>query len=553
MNKSAEGISQKATSAPHTDDESITTSTESDSLETWTLVNDKNKNRANTSQVEDNHSATNNRVEILTDLNDILTNDNKEKHESADSRTDDDSIVDDGSEGISIISESESAGRASPLAMAENFNSVDFNICSNPEEVYPASMLRLPIHIPQPQYALPSTIHHSDENAVRQRRIRRSSSSATSERKVVKSVNGATVEAKRVYPLVRRGLKGFFYICITLAILAFIGKLRNPDWQSFFDKKNLSVLEQKLTGLELQNNLMRAEIDILSKQVNYLSSLNQNGGRMNRENVERGPKSQQRFFKQTGEWIMKQKGIDLVDKPEDDLKKSFKCPDGKYVEIASMCEENEKQNIKNMDDILKVVDEIMEEQIVDDLSSSKEEIGAEPKEHGGDYKNKRKYVNIGSKNSKESGHHSSENKYETQKHWKRHNHLHRDSDDDFSEEDEDFDDSLEDFGKKKFTSKESYNKHEHIRSNGDKYKGRHPNDNFKDRHSNDRSKERRFNGNSKENLYVASDEQSRKSGEWHGKLMQQRENARRQNEYQQRNKNWFIERGDNREKMRHRR
>ncbi|XP_036320017.1 uncharacterized protein LOC118734400 [Rhagoletis pomonella] len=535
MNKSADDASQKATSTQHTDDESITTSTESDSLETWTLVNDKNKKKnPGTTDVEE---STSNRLEILSNLEDYVANDSKGIHESAESRTDEDSNNDDISEGISIISESESAGRASPYAIAENLNSADLKSYPNPDDVSPASMLRLPIHLPQSSYSVCSSVHTFDETTLRQRRIRRSSSSTNSERKAVTPKDASILDANPVYPLVRRSLKGLFFICVVLAILAFIGKLRNPDWQPFFDTKNLPALEQRLTDLELQNNLMRAEIDILSKQLNFLSSLSESG-RFHK--VEGGSRRQQRLFKQTGEWIMKQKGTNSKELPINkdsadnsqiikELRKPIKCPNGKLAENEGMCVENSEPEIKNMDNIFNVdymqslknapLDESTTNPYVNEPTKNANNAG--PKAGETEFKNMNKYINTERKNSKEYDPHNFEKRQ-----WKRQKYIHPENDDDFSEEDED--DSAENFGNKKFSSKESYNKH-------------------------DRNKERRYSGNTKDILSDESDEQSRKSGEWHGKLMQQRENARRQNEYRQRNKNWYIERGNSREKIRHRR
>lgn len=62
-----------------TDDESITTSTESDSVETWTLVNDKNKRRETDSSSEI-FADTNNRIDKLPHFNDLPTPENEEIH-----------------------------------------------------------------------------------------------------------------------------------------------------------------------------------------------------------------------------------------------------------------------------------------------------------------------------------------------------------------------------------------------------------------------------------------------------------------------------------------
>lgn len=70
---------KKASLNSLTDDESITTSTESDSVETWTLVNDKNKRKEKDSSSEI-LADTNNKIDILKKCNDSPTSENKEIH-----------------------------------------------------------------------------------------------------------------------------------------------------------------------------------------------------------------------------------------------------------------------------------------------------------------------------------------------------------------------------------------------------------------------------------------------------------------------------------------
>uniref|UniRef100_W8ARZ0 Uncharacterized protein n=1 Tax=Ceratitis capitata TaxID=7213 RepID=W8ARZ0_CERCA len=556
MSDSAENLTQKATSTPHTDDESITTSTESDSLETWTLVNDKNRKKDELTASTELVNA-NNRIEILTTSS--SSNVNKESHENTGYRTDDDSNVDDVSEGISIISESESAGRASPIETEANLTDLNLSGYSNHENVHLDEKFRFPIRIPQ-SHLPSSSVNSSDENALRQRRIRRSSSNGAANDKSLQEKDD-TVVGNSVYPFVRHSLKTAFIVCVFLATLAFIGKLLNPDWQLLPTNSYLSVLEQKLTDLELQNNLMRAEIDILSRQVKYLSDLSENSA-INRDNVEKGPKYQHRHFKQTGEWIMKQKdksfkawpgngnNLDPVEITKEDLRKPFKCPNGNYVEMAGMCIEKIEPNIKNVEDIINVVDDIVIEQIVEGIQSFNKDSATDSAPNANinkpgfkgeletEYNRNKKFINTGNRNSKERD--SSEKKYDTQKHWKQHKNLYKDGnksdEDEFSDEDDEA--SIEDFKKKPFNSKERYNKNDKERKNGNKYSERY-------------QKERKFDKNSRERKYFDSDEQSPKSGEWHEKLMKQRETSRHENEYRQRNKNWYIERGNSREKMRH--
>uniref|UniRef100_A0A0A1WJS9 Centromere protein F n=1 Tax=Zeugodacus cucurbitae TaxID=28588 RepID=A0A0A1WJS9_ZEUCU len=520
-----------------TDDESITTSTESDSVETWTLVNDKNKKKATDYSLQ-TRVERNNRIDILTNLNDSKAPKNQEIHGNNDNRSDDDSNVDDISEGISIISESESAGRASPLAIEANLTSEIFNDYSNLENISSNPKLRLPIHIPQSSYLLPSTVNTSEENALRQRRTRHSSSSEISETKALNPKIDNSIVESSVHPLVRHSLKGAFFICVCLAILAFIGKLRNPDWQPWLVGKNLSALEEKLTNLELKNNLMRAEIDILSKQVNYLTNLWEKG-KNTRDNFEKVQRAQNRHYKQTDELPVPQKSksfkawsgngnnLDPVQITKDDLKKTYKCPDGKFQEIAGMCVENTESNIENIEDIFNKVDDVVVEQILEGINLLKKD-STDDTVHFNEPESSKvnpndNYMYKESQKSNGRKQYIFENKYDATKHWKQHQHL-------YSEEDEDIYASGEGSGRKKIYSKQR---------NSKRYKGRSDENIPKDHFHKERHYDKAF------------AERLPKSGEWHGKLMKQREAARNENEFRQRKKNWYIERGNEREKMRH--
>lgn len=452
-------------------------------------------------------------------------------------RSDDDSNVDDISEGISIISESESAGRASPLAIKANLNSVNLNDYSNQENMSSNSKLQLPIHIPQSSYLLSSTMNTPEENSIRHRRIRHSSE--IPEPKALNPRNVTSIVERSMHPLIRHSLKVAFSICVGLAILAFIGKLRNPDWQPWLVSKNLSVLEEKLTNLEIKNNLMRAEIDILSKQVSYLSTLWEKGKNI-RGNFEKVQKSQHHHYKQTAESPMKQRSktfnawsgngdnIDPVKIRKNDLKRSFKCPNENFREIAGICVERTESNIKNMEDFC---DDVVVEQIFEDIELLKEDSGTdeavnldEPsfsKANPSDI-----YMFKDSQNSNKKEQYISENKYDTTRYWKQHQHL-------YSEEDEDINTYGEESGRKKISSKQRFGKRYKERSGENMLKGHFHKDLNSDRGPR------------------ISAERLPKSGEWHGKLMKQREAARNENEFRQRKKNWYIERGNEREKMRH--
>lgn len=120
----------------------------------------------------------------------------------------------------------------------------------------------------------------------------------------------------RLPTLVQNGLTAVFYVGATLAILAFIGRLKNPEWQVLGGDKPSAELEQRLVDLEMQNNLMRAEIDIMSKQLNYLSGQGQSQSQSQHQQSQpqgRKPKT----FKA---WPGNGNSVDPVDITKQDLK-----------------------------------------------------------------------------------------------------------------------------------------------------------------------------------------------------------------------------------------
>lgn len=160
-------------------------------------------------------------------------------------------------------------------------------------------------------------------------------------------------------PLLKRGLQGIFYIGVALAILGVIGKIRNPTWQPLADSKNPSAadLEQKINDMELQNNLMRAEIDLLNKQVKYLNNLNEP-----QQQRKQGKYKEGKTFKV---WSGNGDTLRPVEITKDDLKRPYKCPDGTFTEFAGMCVENQRHEPN-------IVEQF--EQVVDDLKQHSETI-----------------------------------------------------------------------------------------------------------------------------------------------------------------------------------
>jgi len=107
-------------------------------------------------------------------------------------------------------------------------------------------------------------------------------------------------------------------VSATLAILAFVGKLRNPEWQVLGEDKPLVELERRVGELELQNNLLRAEIDIMSKKLQYLLGSGQDG--MQRQGAGR---AKGKTFKA---WPGNGDSVSPVDITKADLKQPFPCP-----------------------------------------------------------------------------------------------------------------------------------------------------------------------------------------------------------------------------------
>uniref|UniRef100_A0A1I8N8A6 Uncharacterized protein n=1 Tax=Musca domestica TaxID=7370 RepID=A0A1I8N8A6_MUSDO len=244
--------------------------------------------------------------------------------------------ADDFSDGISIISETESNGRISPHPyLRDHLHDLNVKFATLPtqDEEDIIRSVQQPIIIPR-----------AAEQQLRQRTGRSAEVPANenndeddkSNDKAVQMASSQTVaELGTITPLVKRGLQGIFYVGVALALLSLIGRLRNPTWSS--TNPSSTELEQKLNDMELQNNLMRAEIDLLNKQVKYLSNLNE---QQRKPDKYKGHYESQPYEgKKFKAWSGNGDSLRPVEITKEDLRKPYKCPDGSFKEFAGMCVE----------------------------------------------------------------------------------------------------------------------------------------------------------------------------------------------------------------------
>ncbi|KAI8033781.1 uncharacterized protein LOC128265204 [Drosophila gunungcola] len=461
-------------------EESLGSSSSSSVLNSWTILPvTKDKEKEKEGGLEKN--------EDLTDLRTSSQAD-KQKNERCNRPAAEDPHADDISDGISIISDCESTDRISPnLFLREPLVDLGFG--------------ELP---PSPACSGQQLKEYPEQEQ---------EDSAT----VVRS----KLELQ-LPPLVQNGLTAFFYVAATLAILAFVGKLRHPEWQVLGEYKPLAELERRVGDLELQNNLLRAEIDIMSKKLQYLGS--------GQDAVQRQGRLKGKTFKA---WPGNGDTVSPVDITKEDLKQPFQCPDGQFVEIAGMCLENNRVPLDALtDEIGNAVNDVLQqsgafqkfEKVTEKLrtfASDNEDVGAAP--GAKDFKSDdgpeaatshgQPKLADGSKERFKPRYkqgHSHERKQRRQEQV----HDRRSRQEEHSKE----------HGKNKYydqSSRDRYNKNV-----------KKPID-----HSDENSKQRDLNNDSG-------------SGEWHERMMQQRENARHKHAQKRNNNNWYIERGDSREQMR---
>lgn len=578
LNKQASLISTtptiiKATNITTTPTDDDTTSTESsDTFETWTLVNDKEKNKLQDNLKNDNE----NRVEILKN------SDNDKEHHKAEEEEErtieqepqlKDSLIDvtndDFSDGISIISENESVGRISPHPFVTDHLhdlNMKYSLSDHMDDTILNKMREdmenesVPLQMQQPLAA-------EEDQQLRQRH-RSITFTADRDNQALQKASQTLATANELVPLVKRGLQGIFYLSVGLAILGLIGKIVNPTWKPLATIVNSSPstveLEQKVNDMELQNNLMRAEIDLLNKQVKYLSTLNEP---QQQKPTKYKDYKESKTFKA---WSGNGDSLKPVDITKQDLKKPYKCPDGSFVEIANMCMEQRRANEPSLvDQFGQVVEDLKEqseafktfEMVAEELQgfqpnpfdmfSEQEDPAAHKKQF---IKNKPVYetnkqdpnLNVPHKHNK---YNKAEGKYD--ENYKLNKEFKKSLGKDEYKQSRDF---------KKYSDPENIGDHSRERNEwkSDKFgnnsrERKSRKDNSKERYTKDfdDSKENSKENQSKERYNKQKRKYNDDSGEWQEKYMKHREQQRKQNEQKyQDNKNWYIKRGDSRENKR---
>lgn len=298
--------------------------------------------------------------------------------------------IDDISDGISIISDSESAGRQTPLYDLEEHPSICENIIKaskhqySSREDYDESEADNEDEYEKDENEYDVT--DNENNEMNCSNLQRTVGNVYSvHNRFIKCKSDLQVDHKQSHPLsvnttdsflspqlqgqlikyVKSSLKGVLYMTIiTLVVAVFVGKFRqlisqigNPDQ----GLTSVDGLQQRVDEMELKNNLMRAEIDLLNKQVKYLTSVNSLNSKHYHHN--RHHDKQKEAFKA---WSGLGDTIEQVYIKKDDLKKPFLCDDGRYVEVAAMCLDKQQLQEKA-------------ETFVDELSNTMDSILKEPR------------------------------------------------------------------------------------------------------------------------------------------------------------------------------
>lgn len=517
----------------------LTTSADSESFDTWTVINDKAddltthnipsppptpKKRTITEDAEDAIQ-----VETLNNSDDVLDNRYTE--------------IDDLSDGISIISECESVGRISPHPELRKHLSelnirfgdvlqpsigISNSVCDATSQNYEASS------------------EHSSENTHQVEQVKENT------RRNRKSSRQLVESPSDLQPTIQIGLRGLFYVGALLGILAFLSKLK---YESVLGS-NTNVLSDKINDLELKNNLMRAEIDILSKQVRYLTTLSENE-KYSTSNKQKSNASKEKKFKV---WPGNGDTIENVEVDEKDLKTPFKCAGQNNIDIAGMCLNTPKKGESIVDYVGEKVRNVLED--TDHFANLEKVVDKVVKITGNPFN-----VNKAAEKPLETT-----EKPETV----------QPKDDDFTPHEH----KSEKHESKKYEKydnreKESYKKHKNYNNSGEHKEGyrksrsdndsgerkehyrknRSDSEERKERYSKDRSSEdhnesgenyRKSKDFKKFYKYSEEHENAKRESDsnWHEKLMQHRENSRKNNDKQRHDKNWYIERGDSRESAR---
>ncbi|XP_030379890.1 uncharacterized protein LOC115628064 isoform X3 [Scaptodrosophila lebanonensis] len=507
-------------------DETLCSST-SNAFNTWTIL------PAERIELLDNISNQSHHHGVTTTLEEesIQQTSSKECERLANERPLDDPQADDISDGISIISDCESTGRISPRSfMRDQLHELNMKLDVGMELPTPI----LPLLITQNEES--NLVEDLELEQVRQRRraLQRDEDlpPTTTSASSGKELQQAQSAVNRHYlpPLVQSGLSAVFYVGVTLAVLAFIGKLRYPEWQVLGNGKPIADLEQRLNDVELQNNLLRAEIDIMSKQLNYLNSMTSGQSGLDGQRKDSAGRKGKTFKV----WSGNGHSIDPVDITKEDLKRPYQCPDGKFVDIAAMCIENKPYAESLTDEIGSVVNNVLQKsQTFQNFEKITEKLGTftEAKEDDPTRPTESVIKNDGQKDS---------NTYDANKRMpQRHN------------KDSTYKPKVNEHSKEYTSQYKRENHHSKERYNQKRSKSKE--DNSKERYNNrkygDKSREDSHEKSSERPKHSKRREDDSGSGEWYEGMMHQRKNARLQNE-QKRNKNWYIERGNGREQKR---
>nr|XP_017018127.1 uncharacterized protein LOC108071779 isoform X2 [Drosophila kikkawai] len=425
----------------------------------------------------------------------------------------DDSPADDISDGISIISDCESTDRISPnLFLRQPL--VDLGFSEMPTGPIILGSAATTSGVQQ----LEERQDFNDGSADSRQRKQREHEEVA-ERVVRSKLEMKLSDLQVLPPLVQSGLTAIFYVVATLAILAFVGKLRHPEWQVLGNDKPLADLERRVGDLELQNNLLRAEIDIMSKQLQYLGGGGGGGG--GQEAGQRQSRTKGKTFKA---WPGNGDSVQPVDITKTDLKKSFQCEDGQFVEIAAMCLESKPPHAESLaDEIGDAVNDVLQQsrafhnfekvtEKLGTLSGGNEANGSPPQSSN---------PRAGAAQDREQPRRENASKERYKPRYKQ-EHSHE--------------------RKKQGRNTRSREQEGH----SDEQRGKY-------RKYNDHGSRERFNKNGRkpmDNSHEGDDKDNDSgSGEWHERMMQHREHARHK-QAQKRNNNWYIERGDSREQMR---
>lgn len=411
----------------------------------------------------------------------------------------DDSPADDISDGISIISDCESTDRISPnLFLRQPLVDLGFSeLPTNPIILGGAST---------------SGVQQLEERQdFTDARQRKREPEEVAERVVRSKLELKMSDMPVLPPLVQTGLTAVFYVGATLAILAFVGKLRYPEWQVLGDNKPLAELERRVGDLELQNNLLRAEIDIMSKQLQYLGG--GGGGAGGQEAGQRQSRAKGKTFRA---WPGNGDSVQPVDITKTDLKKSFQCEDGQFVEIAAMCLESKPPHADSLtDEIGNAVNDVLQQsRAFHNFEKVTEKLGTLTGANEANEANETPSQPNPSRSPDQE--HVSKERYKPK--YKQ----------DHSQE-------RKKYGRFTKSREEEHSKERNQRKYND-HASRERKNGFKDK---DNSRDRDDDGNDNDSG----------SDEWHERRSQQREQARHKHA-QKRNNNWYIERGDSREQMR---